>query len=65
MIHGAFSEMEISIIAKQLLEQVKIYHDNGISLYHINPQSILVQDGFRENSVISLQISHAAPMIVA
>ena len=47
LIHGPFSEMEISTIAKQLLDQVHHIHKKGIKLYHVNPQSIFVLDGLR------------------
>ena len=46
-IKGALSEQEIGQIAVQLLNQVKLMHDNQIYLYMLTPQSVLVKDGFK------------------
>ena len=63
-IKGSFSESEIGDIAMQLLNQLKQVQAQGLSLYQITPQSILVSDGFKRNERIKVQLSHLGAMVV-
>ena len=63
-IRGKFSEHEIGQIANQLLSGVGYLHAKNIYLRSLKPQSIVVTDGFKPNSKISLQITDVAMMLL-
>lgn len=64
-VKGAFTEYEVGMVAVQLLNQLKALHAEDIIVQHLNPQNILVQDGFNRGSPVKVQISNLEAIMVA